>query len=142
MGGVISNGVGAIGERVKGDVGRVREDDEGTSERKGEDELSESEEREGCCRENEKSCSRGMSMAVGNLRPNDGAEFSFSDSKSSESNRWERLEGRAELGVLGSCGSEFNNEARSVALRVKEGLDVACDDEGREDDGDGISSGP
>lgn len=45
--------VGAIGERVKGDGGRIREDDEGTSEGKGEDELSESEEREVCCRENE-----------------------------------------------------------------------------------------
>lgn len=45
--------VGAIGERVKGDVVKIREDDEGTSEGKGEDELRESEEREGCCRENE-----------------------------------------------------------------------------------------
>jgi hypothetical protein len=79
--------VGAIGERVKGDVVNIREEDEGTSEGKGEDVLSESEERECCCRENELSCSRGMSMAVGNLRPNDGAEFNFSDSKSSESNR-------------------------------------------------------
>lgn len=86
---VEEEGLGVIGERVKGEVGRMREDDGGTSEEKGEDELSGSEEREGpggCCRENEWS-SRGMSMAGGNLRWNEGAELSFSDSKSSERRR-------------------------------------------------------
>lgn len=129
-----------IGERAKGEDERVREELEGASEGK-EGEEDESDEREGpgrCCREKDWS-SRGMSMAGGNLRCNDGAVFSFSVSESPDS-RWDRLEGRAELGVRASCGSEFSKTARSVALRVRDGLDVACEEDGREADGDGISS--
>jgi hypothetical protein len=113
---------------------------EGASEGKERGEVDESDEREGpgrCCREKDWS-SRGMSMAGGNLRCKDGAALSFSVSVSPES-RWDRLEGRAELGVRGSCGSEFSRTARSVALRVRDGLDVACDEDGRDVDGDGTS---
>ena len=132
-----------IGERVKGEDERVREELEGAGASEGKEKGEEdgSDEREGpgrCCREKDWS-SRGMSMAGGNLRCNDGAVFSFSVSESPES-RWDKLEGRAELGVRTSCGSEFSKTARSVALRVRDGLDVACEEDGREADGDGISS--
>lgn len=133
--------VETIGERVKGEAERVREELEGASEGKERGEVDKSEERDGpgrCCREKDWS-SRGMSMAGGNLRCNDGAVFSFSVSVSSPESRWDRLEGRAEVGVRDSCGSEFSKTARSVALRVRDGLDVACDEEGRDADGDGTS---
>lgn len=57
---------------------------------------------------------------------------------SSKSNRWDRLDGFAELGVRGACVSELSRTARSVARRVREGLPVARD-EGRDEDGEGIS---
>jgi len=133
--------VETIGERVKGEVESVREEFEGASEGKEKGEEEESEEREGpgrCCREKDWS-SRGMSMAGGNLRCKDGAVLSLSVSVSPES-RWDSPEGRPELGVRGSCGPEFSKTARSVALRVRDGLDVACDEEGRDADGDGKPS--
>lgn len=95
--------------------------------------------------------SRGISR-VGRLVPrrrNDCTPLSVSTSivdvdetvvleSSSKSNRWDKLDGFAELGVRGAWVSKLSRTARSVARRVREGLPVARDD-GRDEDGEGMS---
>jgi len=55
------------------------------------------------------------------------------------SSRCDKLDGRAELGVRGSWGSELSRTARSVARRATVGLLVAREEEGREEEGEGTS---
>jgi hypothetical protein len=55
--------------------------------------------------------------------------------------RCDKLDGLAEPGVRGSCGSELSRTARSVARRAIDGLFVAREDDGRDDEGEGISRG-
>ena len=55
------------------------------------------------------------------------------------SRRCDRLDGRADPGVRGSWGSELRRTARSVARRPTVGLFVARAEDGRDDEGEGIS---
>ena len=71
--------------------------------------------------------------------PFDAGNDDTGDWVSVPSNRWDRLDGRAELGVRGSWGSELSRTARSVARRATVGLLVAREEDGRDDDGEGTS---
>lgn len=68
-----------------------------------------------------------------------GGNSGTGDWVSVPSNRCDRLDGRAELGVRGSWGSELSRTARSVARRATVGLLVARDEDGRDDEGEGAS---